>query len=214
MYPGTRQPQYLQGQCAAQRANLTEPRRGHKPARGHVLPLSRLFLEADAKGYKRDQWFVLELFKSFPSQAEDGDLSRCFASRNTRLSSAPCSRASSGPDTAPRLLGSSASSCTSSRGISPRLLCQPAGKVHQPLQHGSPPSHHRPGCRERAEEAAGVDIILPALTRGHRCLVKAIKAPMLLSPRLKAAPQANTWTSLHSCQLLGLITYPQLATVA
>lgn len=71
-----------------------------------------------------------------------------------------------------------------------------------------------PGCREQAEEAAGVDITLPALTRGHCCLAKAIKAPMLLSPRLKAAPQANTWTSLHSCQLLGPITHPQLATVA
>lgn len=138
------------GSCVAQLANLVEPRRGHKPAQGHVLALSQLFLKAGTKGYKWDQWFVLELFNLLPSQAEIGTSAGALHPKKIRLSSAPCSRASSGPDTAPRLLGSYSSSSASSRGISTRLLCQPAGKEHQPLEQGSRPSHHLPGWREQA----------------------------------------------------------------
>lgn len=107
-------------------SSLLEGKAEHNQVRDLCL-LTQLFLKRDTRGYKQDQWFVLELFNLLPSKVGDQNLSRCFTSKTTRLSNALCSRASSGPDTAPRLLQSSPSPHASDRGIP--TGCSPAWKT-------------------------------------------------------------------------------------
>lgn len=133
-------------------SSLLEGKAEHNQVRDLCL-LTQLFLRADTRGYKQDQWFALELFNLLPSQAGNQDRSRCFTPKTKRLSNALCSRASSGADTAPRLLRSSPSPRASSRGIStgcslPKPL--PAGSQGAPAAGGKLSTQPPPPRLERA----------------------------------------------------------------
>lgn len=142
----------------------------------------------------------------------------CFTPKPTRLSDALCSRASSGPDTAPRLLQSSPSPRASNRGTS--TGCSLLSSLAKALEHWSKVLHLATtfqAGKGKYRKLPGWLVIFIALTRGHCCLLKAISATVLLSASLKAASQAepaSPWPKLRSCQIMGPITSPQLATVA